>query len=81
MPLFQKIYALLTEIIIVSARMYNKRTEFGYKPICRQLATAHYVAINKIIHVYFSHMIYLMSHVTSLNNICEWFYKLSHSGL
>ena len=38
-----------------------------------------YTPTNKIIHGYFSHMIYLMSHVTSLNN--TWFYKLSHSGL
>ena len=49
--------------------------------VCSQFTTTHYVAINKIIHVYFSHMIYLMSHVTSLNNRCGWFYKLSHSGL
>ena len=35
---------------------------------------------NKIINLYFSHMTYLMSHVTSLNNTCEWFYKLSRSG-
>ena len=35
---------------------------------------------NKIINLYFSHMTYLMSHVTSLNNTCGWFYKLSRSG-
>ena len=29
------------------------------------------MVINKIIHVYFSHMTYLMSHITSLNNIYE----------
>ncbi len=29
----------------------------------------------------FSHMTYLMSHVTCLNNICGWFYKLSYSEL
>jgi hypothetical protein len=50
-----------------------------------QLTTTHYVSINEIIHVYFSHMTYLMSHVTSLNNTCGntcgWFYKLPHSGL
>ena len=63
--------------------MYNKkvRIEFGYKPICSQLTTTHYVSSNKIIHVYFSHMTYLMSHVTSLNNICGWFYKLPHNVL
>ena len=44
--------------------------EFSYKPICTQLTTTHYVATNKIIHMYFSHMTYLMSHVTSLNNTC-----------
>jgi hypothetical protein len=30
--------------------------------------TTHYVVVYKTIHMYFSHMIYLMSHVTSLNN-------------
>ena len=51
-------------------------TEFG-----NQFTTTHYMSTNKIIHVYFSHMTYLMSHVTSLNNTCEWSYKLPHSGL
>ena len=54
--------------------------EFGYKSVYSQLTTTHYVSINKIIHVYFSHMAYLMSHVTFLNNICGWSYKLPHSG-
>ena len=45
-----------------------------------ELTTTHYVSTNKIIHVYFSHMTYLMSHVTSLNNTHGWFYKLPHSG-
>jgi hypothetical protein len=45
-------------------------TEFGYKLIYSQFTTTHYVTINKIIHVYFSHMTYLISHVTSLNNTC-----------
>jgi hypothetical protein len=44
--------------------------------VCSRLSTTQYVAINKIIHVYFSHMTYLMSHVTSLNNTCGWSYKL-----
>ena len=39
-------------------------TEFGYKPVCSQLTTTHYVSTKKIIHLYFSHMTYLMSHVT-----------------
>ena len=56
-------------------------TEFGYKLVCSQLVTTHYVATNKGIHVYFSLMTYLMSHVTSLNNICEWSYKLPRSEL
>ena len=46
----------------------KRRTEFGYKPICTQFAITHYVTACKIIHVYFSHITYLMSHVTSLNN-------------
>ena len=58
-----------------------KKTEFGYKLVCSELTTTHYVAAYKIIHVYFSHMIYLMSHVTSLNNTCGWSYKLLRSGL
>ena len=29
---------------------------------CSQLTTTHYVTTNKIIHVYFNHMIYLMMH-------------------
>jgi hypothetical protein len=41
-------------------------TEFDYKSVYSQLATTHYVATNKIIHMYFTHMTYLMSHVTSL---------------
>jgi hypothetical protein len=36
-----------------------------------QLSTTHYVLNNKIIHVYFSHMTYLMSHMISLNNTCR----------
>jgi hypothetical protein len=46
----------------------KRRIEFGYKTICTQFAITHYVTAYKIIHVYFSHMTYLMSHVTSLNN-------------
>jgi hypothetical protein len=57
------------------------RIEFGYKPVCSQLTTTHYVSINKIIHMYFSHMTYLISHVTSLNNTYGWSYKLPRSGL
>ena len=45
------------------------------------IASLLYVTINKIIHVYFSHMTYLISHVTSLNNTCGWSYKLLHSEL
>ena len=45
------------------------------------LATIHYVTTNKIIHVYFSHITYLMGHVTSLNNTYKWSYKLLRSGL
>ena len=56
-------------------------TEFGYKLVCSQLAITHYVVTKKIIHVYFSHMTYLMSYVTYLNNTCEWSYNLSRSGL
>ena len=56
------------------------QTEFDYKPVCSQLVTTYYVPAYKIIHVYFSHITYLMSHLTSLNNICEWSYKLLHSG-
>ena len=49
--------------------------------VCSQFATTHKVAAYKIIHVYFSYMTYLMSHVTSLNNTCGRSYKLSCSGL
>ena len=59
----------------------QQRTEFDYKLVYCQLATTHYVAINKIIHVYFSRMTYLISHMTSLNNTCRWSYKLLHGGL
>ena len=55
--------------------------EFDYKSVYSQLATTHYMTTNKIIYVYFSHICYLMSHVTSLNNTCRWSYKLSRSGL
>ena len=61
--------------------IFNVAFEFGYKPVCSQLTITHYVSTTKIIHVYFSHMTYLMSHVTSLNNTHRWFYKLPHSGL
>ena len=57
------------------------RIKFGYKPVCSQLTTTHYVSINKIIHMYFSHMTYLISHVTFLNNTYGWSYKLPCSGL
>ena len=46
-----------------------------------QLTTTHYVATNKIIHMYFSHITYLISPVTSLNNTCRWSYKLPRSML
>ena len=55
------------------------RIKFGYKPVCNQFVTIYYVTTNKIIHMYFSHMTYLMIYVTSLNNICGWSYKLSRS--
>ena len=68
--------------ILVQNQQHNKlRTEFDYKPICNRFTTTHYVSTNKIIHVYFSHMTYLMSYVTSLNNTYEWSYKLSYNGL
>ena len=68
--------------ILVQNQQHNKlRTEFDHKPVCNQFTTTHYVSTNKIIHVYFSHMTYLMSHVTSLNNTYEWSYKLSYNGL
>ena len=35
-----------------------------------QLTTTYYVVANKIIHVYFSHMTYLINYVTSLYNTC-----------
>ena len=69
------------EIVLLNFLPINFRTKFGYKLVCTRLTTTHYVATNKIIHVYSSHMTYLMSHVTFLNNICGWFYKLSCSRL
>ena len=63
-----------------SVNGFFDKTEFGYKSVCSQLVSAHYVTTNKIIYVYFSHMTYLMSHVISLNNTCGWSYKLSCSG-
>ena len=56
-------------------------TEVCYKPVYSQLDTTHYMITNKIIHVYFNHMIYLMSHVISLNNTYGWSYKLTRGGL
>ena len=61
---------LVFYFFIRPSRYIVGRTEFGYKLVCCQLVTTHYVTINKIVHVYFSHMTYLMSHVTSLNNTC-----------
>ena len=55
----------------------SRRTKFVYG----QLTTTHYVTVYKTIHIYFSHMTYLMSHVTSLNNTYRWSYKLPHNGL
>ena len=55
--------------------------EFGYKPVCSQFVITHYMATYKTNHMYFSHMTYLMSHVTSLNNTCEWSSKLPRSKL
>ena len=70
------------EVSQVKVFLYNTRiTKFGYKLVCNQLTTTYYVSTNKIIHMYFSHMTYLMSYMTSLNNTCKWFYKLSRSEL
>ena len=66
---------------IFIAQVNLKWTEFSYKLVCSQLTTTHYVTTNKIIYVYFSHMVYLMNHVTSLNNTCGWSYNLSYSEL
>ena len=52
------------------------RTKF-----CNQFSTTHYMVTYKTIHMYFSHMTYLMSHVTSLNNACGWSSKLSRNKL
>ena len=49
------------------------KIEFDYK-----LATIHYTTINKIIHVYFNHMTYLMSYVTL---ITLFLYKTSLPSL
>ena len=44
-------------------------TEFGYKLVATcQLITTYRVTAYNTIHMYFSHMTYLISHVTSLNN-------------
>ena len=40
-----------------------------------------YVAIDKTIHVTYSHMTYLMSHVTYLKNSHGWFYESPRNGL
>ena len=69
------------ENVLLNFLPINFRTKFGYKLVCSQLNTTHYVTTNKIIHVDFSHMTYLMSYVTTLNNTCEWFYKLPRNGL
>ena len=66
---------------MVAGEEKKRRTEFDYKSVCNQLVTTHYMATNKIIHLYFNHMIYLISHVNYLNNTYEWSYKLPHSGL
>ncbi len=44
--------------------------EFNYKLVYCLFVTIHYVVVNKIIYVYFNHITYLMSHITSLNNAC-----------
>ena len=49
----------------------HETIEFGYKSVCNQLITTHYVIAYKIIYVYFSHVTYLINHVTSLNNISD----------
>ena len=37
---------------ILVQNLLKQMTEFGYKSVCSQLAITHYVATNKIIHVY-----------------------------
>ena len=59
----------------------NQITEFDYKSVYNQRITIDCVLINKIIYVYFSQMTYLMNHITSLNNIYGWSYKLSYNKL
>ena len=71
------IYKIRNTQIITRHLIKKKMTEFGYI----LLTKSHYVSTNKIIHVCFSHMIYLISHVTSLNNTCGWSYKLPQSKL
>jgi hypothetical protein len=70
----QKLERMVASFVF-SSLSFSLWTKFDYK------TTTHYMAINKIIHVYFIHMIYLMSHVTSLNNTCGLSYKLPRSGL
>ena len=61
--------------------MQKQWTEFDYKPIYNQLVITHHMATYKTINMCFSHMTYLMSHVTSLNNTFGWSYKLQRNEL
>ena len=64
----------LIEIRVSTERRLNIH---GYKKKKKKKKTEArvYMATNQIIHMYFSHMTYLMSHVTCLNNTCGWSYK------
>ena len=75
--IFQLIYVQFFLFIFLS----QLKLSTGQSLATNQLTITHYVSTNKIIHLYFTHMIYLMSHVTSLNNTCEWSYKLPYSRL
>lgn len=45
------------------------------------ISSIHYLAIDKTILAGVIRMIYLMSYVNYLNNLCGWFYELPCNGL
>ncbi len=62
----------------VSLSLSKYRTLFGYKPTSLLQPTTERLILSST--CTFSHMTYLINHVTCLNNTCGWSYELSRSG-
>ena len=72
------LWVSMSSCFSLSLSLYIYRTLFGYKLTSLLQPTTERLILSST--CTFSHMTYLINHVTCLNNTCGWSYELSRSG-